>query len=171
MRTIILALILAVTIAIAGEFIAAQEIKASEPYVYEQYMGPLDTGGHGNQVSAAYPLYYEGEIHIIVAWVVIDEPVEGYPSELVFDHYHIIPIHLVSKDKLFEVCERPGKVLPHGTVACFNNWYIYIINGYQGAIPTNGGCSILYHELLHVEGLLDLDIEYQYPNNRCSVRR
>jgi len=166
MRTLILFFILIIHLAVAGEFIKAQEIKASEPYTDEGYMQGMDTGGHGLEVSAAYPDYYIGEIHIVEAWVKsYDLEVNGIPVQ----HYHIIPVHLVSKDILFEVCERPGQILPHETAGCFNNWYIYIINGAQGLPPSNQGCSILYHELLHAEGLYDPEIAQQYPNERCAV--
>ena len=68
-----------------------------------------------------------------------------------------------------EVCQRPNQILPHDAVGCFNNWYIYIINGAQGGIPQNGGCSILFHELLHARGLSESEIKQQYPNELCAV--
>ncbi len=166
MRTLILFFILIIELVVAGEFIAAQETKASEPYLDEGYMQGVDTGGHGMQVSAAYPDYYTGEIHIIEAWLLFQHlEVDG---GLVPD-YHIIPVHLVTKDKFVEVCERPGQTLPHDAAGCFNNWYIYIINGAQGLPPSNQGCSILFHELKHAEGLFDPEIAQQYPNERCAV--
>jgi len=169
MRTIILffILIILLLVLLTPFHINAQ---GSTPYIDVGYMQGLDTGGHGLPVSKAYPAYYDGEIHIFEAYTrSYDLEVKGIPIE----HYHIIPVHLVPSDKIKELCARPGQILPSDIVACFVNWKIYIINGQQGAKPSDmiGGCNILWHELKHADGLFDDGIVQLYPNKECSVGR
>ncbi len=62
-------------------------------------------------------------------------------------------------------------------LGCVLDTGIYIINGKQGLKPASGGCSILYHEILHIkwfevypdpEEAHDFFV-IKYPNERCAV--
>ena len=82
-----------------------------------------------------------------------------------------IPLYLV--DRFPEALERRlGNCVNNDrVVGCFTGNAIYIINGTQGDRGADelGGCSILWHELKHFDGLDHYEMKRYYPNELCSA--
>ena len=134
-----------------GEYVAHSPNHTEEPYVpsggeYRDWVRHPDVSP-----------FLQTEKHIIMVWIEIDEPEEKYK------HYHIYPLYLVSE--MPDKCGGTGCVLDKG---------IFILNGKQNAQPSFGGCSVLWHEILHIKlNMRDETKEHMWmaenlPNSRCS---
>lgn len=135
-------------------------------------------------VTDAGLTYTLHEIHITEVWI---QPVHVYDlgNESCAPNYeltekgeckreylqwHIYPLRLMSE--MPPQCDMRA-------LGCVLDTGIYIINGKQGARPQSGGCSILYHEILHIVWLEVFPnpedahkfFKVNYPNEECSVVR
>lgn len=109
-------------------------------------------------------------------WVFADYPGFVVNAYVMRDgDYYPIPVHLVEAfpeewGHMDGFCKNDTK-----TKGCFNprgGGVILIIKGYEGARPSEdfGGCSLLWHELKHAEGLNHFQMAKQFPNKECSSR-
>jgi hypothetical protein len=136
-------------------------------------------------------------------WIVHPTNPYGFnqPHELVLTMAWIQPIHVY--EPFNELCARNYELTPDGeckreylqwhiypvrlmqelpktcsvkAIACVTDTGIHILNGKQGTLPNGGGCSVLYHEILHIvwfEIYPDPEDAHdwfaiKYPNSECS---
>ncbi len=122
------------------------------------------------------------EIHIIEVWVQKEQnyiPKAGknkcapdYELDLkgactlAKYHYWVYSLYLIS--------EMPGGC-SNRAAGCILENGIYILNGATGGIPEEGGCSLLWHEILHLkwgwmDGMLHHDrMAEEFPNSECAL--
>ena len=161
------------------------EGQASEPTITEPYHPQGNY--YRDWAQHLYMPDVEKEHIVIPAWVNVDEtkaPELGKCQELwYFDeirgaciakwvHYHIIEVHLIQPDDILNHCKSKA------ASGCLNNWQIFIVNGKQSAIPSDGdpntwpdgGCSVLWHEIGHAMGKTHTWMNTYWPNDECSAR-
>jgi hypothetical protein len=52
-----------------------------------------------------------------------------------------------------------------------NEAAIYLVEGYNLTTPTYGGCTVVYHELLHAMGYTHEMMAKHYPNDDCKLKK
>ena len=82
-------------------------------------------------------------------------------------HYHLVPIYYIQPDQIVEYCGN------RHAGGCYNpnDPTIYLIEGYEGATPSSGGCNITWHELGHAMGKTHSWMQEHWPNDKCKTVR
>ena len=147
-------------------------------------------GAHGDNPNHHYhptlELYDHFELTLITVWVQAQDLSDTNPCNInqrlnslgvCTDwrlHYDIFPLRLM---QITPCPDMQGCVIQNQY-----DFGIYITNGRQGKLPMYGGCSVLKHEIAHLEyhiifgGHSDeveehMWIQKTYPNSECSVKR
>ena len=92
-------------------------------------------------------------------WIAMPDYDTGY-------RWFIAPLHIVDKfpDEILNHPEYSG----HGKGITYKG-HIWILSGYEGVLPTYGGCSILWHEILHIKGWTHKMMRENASNFDCAV--
>jgi hypothetical protein len=160
--------LLVITVAITPEAIFGEHIPIDRKYE----LHPFEIWGH-------HQLH---EITIMEVWIQIEEVYVPFESKchprytLTEDgrcalkalSWWIYPLRLMT--------EMPGEC-DVKSIGCVLDTGIHIINGKQNTRPSHGGCSVLWHEILHIKwGWMEVEeahdrMEREFPNEVCAVKQ